>query len=240
MNLTFVHYTARPRFALDPAHIPGGADEPGLFLYPAGAEGDGIQAWPGRRRVVVSVPADAAVFVQSFEPGEFSRAGIEEWFLPAGEFARVTLDRRGPRPARGRAPGVAMTTTAPIRTKVRTFKAKRRGQPAVLTYAASLQLDGAWSRDYATDSHPTPAAALADLAARLTADADGWERRYLGCHDGTVVRVGRSHGHWGYEIAGPGRQHISGLIDNQTATFASVLAAARRHTDAYGGLVWEC
>jgi hypothetical protein len=30
------------------------------------------------------------------------------------------------------------------------------------------------------------------------------------------------------------------VVDSQTATFASVLADARRHTDAYGGLAWEC
>jgi len=66
---------------------------------------------------------------------------------------------------------------------------------------------------------------------------ENYRERYIGCADGTLLHVRFKYG-WGYEIAGPGRSHTSGV--GCGGDFDASLAAARHHAETYGGISWEC
>lgn len=88
----FVHYSTSDGadFVLDATKIDANAERPGLFVYPIEYE---TRGWPGRFRIEIEVPADAAEPFQSFEPGELEDApdGLEEWFIPAERFGDIKI-----------------------------------------------------------------------------------------------------------------------------------------------------
>src|SRR5207248_3695341 len=49
----------------------------------------------------------------------------------------------------------------------------------------------------------------ADIDAALL-QVENYRQHFIGCVDGTVLLIQFRHGHWGYEIAGPGLKWISG------------------------------
>ena len=66
-----------------------------------------------------------------------------------------------------------------------------------------------------------------------------YQRRVIGCANGTVLIVRWSHDSWGYDINGAGRKYSSSA-SSTNKTFEQECAAARAHAEnSYGGIVWE-
>ncbi len=82
----YVHYSIeRDVTPLDPGRIPGGADEPGLFVYPENrcprpATSIFDEPWPGRHQHVLEIESSRLRIVQDNDDGS------RELFLRARDF----------------------------------------------------------------------------------------------------------------------------------------------------------
>jgi hypothetical protein len=67
---------------------------------------------------------------------------------------------------------------------------------------------------------------------------ENYQQCVIGCANGTVLVCQFRHGNWGYEIAGPGRVHMSAVTG--MPTFAECCVRAFRHAESsYDGVAWQ-
>ena len=132
---------------------------------------------------------------------------------------------------------MAEESTVTLAFPVRLTNGITRGLPLAYIEHSSLGGISTYANSIAK-AKPKLREALSKAVDAALLQVQNYQQVLLGCEDGTVLLVQFCYGTWGYDIAGPGRKHFSGVTGHESLEVA--IKAARRHAaDSYGAVQWE-